>query len=719
MDAAVANKRRKDAERQRKSKEKRNEMIVRFGTPPENPEAVEACRSDLLRFLRGYFSGRPDEDPRPWFFTEFSDAQLTLIRALESRILGTGLLCVLAPRGAGKSKITKASMLWALLYGHRKFVAYFGSTERKSTEHLEDVKYALCQNVRLREDFPDIGIPFWKVWGAPSRAHVLRDESTMEPVGLRMERERLVFPTVAGVMGGGGVFYGASLDSNVRGTGFMSYRPDFCVIDDPTVSTHSARNPEQQEKIRDTISGNIRFLQSGYGDMPIVMVATTMAKDDIADEYSDPQRQPGWDGLRIPFLRDVPEGWTKSEGVAEYIRLWREDRRGGDRRFRRAHAYYLANRASIDGSIRATLPLQYKGSLGEKRFSREDGTTEEVSAVQRVLNILSDPSLGERYFRAELQNDPPDGYAEGHWAPLRSRDILSSVVDVPRRVLPRGAQAFATAFFDVGKQTHVHAVLMGFGADLTGHIADYGVFEVKDPHGPGGIERAVSEALSSAWAWVLGSALTCENGASAPSPGRLLVDSGYQAETVYSWTETMARRHGDVAWASDGWSALSFTPKEKGSAGVLSSGERWYRSTTKTGSSARTLKYDADHWKSTVDARWRIGPGGKSSLTMFSGDHTLPGPLNLGSFVSQSISERRLSKKRRNGTRATVWRSKQEGRDNHFWDCVVGCYVAANTLGASLDTAMRSFGTGARIRYAASAPRRNVPFSPSSRRWWD
>jgi len=57
------------------------------------------------------------------------------------------------PRGSGKTSLCETACLWAMLYGHRDFVALIGSDEEHAAQMLDSIKAELENNDRLLDDF--------------------------------------------------------------------------------------------------------------------------------------------------------------------------------------------------------------------------------------------------------------------------------------------------------------------------------------------------------------------------------------------------------------------------------------------------------------------------------------------------------------------------------------------------------------------------------------
>ena len=59
------------------------------------------------------------------------------------------------PRGSRKTTIAECACLWAILFGHREFVALIGASEVHAAEMLDSIKTELDGNELLLEDFPE------------------------------------------------------------------------------------------------------------------------------------------------------------------------------------------------------------------------------------------------------------------------------------------------------------------------------------------------------------------------------------------------------------------------------------------------------------------------------------------------------------------------------------------------------------------------------------
>jgi reverse gyrase len=91
-----------------------------------------ACLKSLAKFCRTYF---PDIFCKPW-----SKNHRACIKKMEYAIRNGGQFCLALPRGEGKTVLSQAAALWAVLNGHRLYPVLIGATEPKAEKLLKDIK---------------------------------------------------------------------------------------------------------------------------------------------------------------------------------------------------------------------------------------------------------------------------------------------------------------------------------------------------------------------------------------------------------------------------------------------------------------------------------------------------------------------------------------------------------------------------------------------------
>ena len=192
-----------------------------------DPARKNGCLDDLGRFALTYFPAR--------FPLPFGDDHRLLIADLQRVVLDGGQVAVAFPRGGGKTTLAECAALWAVLYGHRRFVMLIGATEGKAGELLDSVKAEVETNDRLAADFPEACHPVRMLEGINNRAsgQTLGGERTR----IEWTNKAVCLPTVPGAACSGAVVQVAGITGSVRGAarlvGGAKVRPDLVIVDDP------------------------------------------------------------------------------------------------------------------------------------------------------------------------------------------------------------------------------------------------------------------------------------------------------------------------------------------------------------------------------------------------------------------------------------------------------------------------------------------------------
>jgi hypothetical protein len=100
-------------------------------------------------------------------------------------------------------------------------------------------------------------------------------------------------------------------------------------------------------------------------------------------------------------------------------------------------------------------------------------------------------------------------------------------------------------------------------------------------------------------------------------------------------------------------------------------GLQWRVGRIGTAKDQRSAIYDTNFWKSFVAARLRMQLGDPEALTLHKGDHELLLEHLTAEFPVRTEARGRV---------VDEWQM-QPGRDNHWFDCLVGSAVAASIAG--------------------------------------
>jgi hypothetical protein len=634
--------------------------------PPGDLGRRRACERDFRLFCEAYF---PAAFSLPW-----SADHLRVIARMQAAILGGGLFALAMPRGAGKTTLCERAALWALLYGHRRFVCLVGATEAAAETLLEHLKTELLSNDRLAEDFRQVCHPVRRLENNARRCvgQLFGGERTAVVWGAK----RITFPTMPdsacdGTNVSGATVTVAGLTGALRGQshalpGGEVVRPELVILDDPQ-TRESALSPTQTNERLSIVQGDVLGMAGPGRRITALMPCTVICEGDLADRLLNRERNPQWQGERTQAVYT----WPANEALwAQYLRLRAEAlRRGSDPG--EATAFYAAHREPMDAGAVIAWPARHH--------------PDELSAVQHVINLRAD--LGGEAFAAEYQNDPLRAAPEGDDL-LTADAVADQLGGVPRQVVPARA-GILTAFIDVHDQLLFYCVA-AWSADFTGWVVDYGTHprqrqrafalrkatptlaDVAPGAGREGAIRAGLDALANA---LLGREWQREDGARLRID-RCLVDAGYVPDTVFDFCRhspfanvLLASRGAGVGAASRPMSEYSVKPGER---------HGWYWLVAPTANRAtRYARFDANFWKSFVHGRLRLAVGDPGALSLFGSD---PEEHRL---FAQHVTAEAPVRVTANGRTVDEWRLKPGVADNHWLDAAVGCAVAASMAGAA------------------------------------
>lgn len=654
------------AYRERKAREARAQSLSGRDIGPlpevEDPDRRTSCERDFRLFCDRYF---PATFHMPW-----SGDHLKVIAKIERAVLEGGLFAMAMPRGSGKTSLCETACLWALVYGHREFVALVGSDEDHAAQMLDSIKAELENSDILAADFPEVCHPVRSLEGIHQRAagQLLEGRPTL----IGWTAREIVLPTVAGSKASGAVIRVAGITGRIRGMKHKradgsSVRPSLVLIDDPQTD-ESARSPSQCANRERVLAGAILGLAGPGQKIAGLMTVTVVREGDLADRLLDKEQHPAWQGERTKMVYSFPSDealWAK------YAEL-RADGLRSDRGIKDATAFYRKHRAAMDeGAVVAW----------DARFNHD-----ELSAVQHAMNLrLQD----ERAFYAEYQNEPlPEETPDDEL--LTAEQIAAKVNGHARGEVPIGCTRL-TMFVDVQGKA-LFWLVAGWAEDFTGHVLDYGVepdqkrehFTLRDirrtlAHAApregqegaiyAGLDRLMESQLAREWRRDDGAMVRID---------RCLIDANWGASTdvVYQFCRqspyagVLMPSHGRYVGAS----SLPFSDYKRKRGERL--GLNW-RVPIVTGKRAvRHVVFDTNYWKTFIHARLATPMGDPGCLALFGRK-----PNRHRLLAEHLTSEYRVKTEGR-GRTVDEWKLRVDGLDNHWLDCLVGAAVAASMEGA-------------------------------------
>ncbi|MBI5866077.1 MAG: phage portal protein, partial [Planctomycetes bacterium] len=286
----------------------------------ELPAVVHADRkeraaTDFRFFCEQYF---PQTFHLPW-----SPDHLKVIAKIEQAVLEGGLFAMAMPHGSGKTSLCEIACVWALVFGHREFVALIGSDEEHAANMLDSIKVELETNDALLDDFPEVVYPIRALEGIHQRAAGQLYQGKQTHIG--WTAKEIVLPTMPGSRASGSIISVAGITGRIRGMKHKrvdgtSVRPSLVLIDDPQTD-ESARSPSQCVTRERILSGAILGLAGPGRKIAGLMTLTVVRPDDLADRILDREKHPQWQGERTKMVYAFP---TDEALWARYAELWRE-----------------------------------------------------------------------------------------------------------------------------------------------------------------------------------------------------------------------------------------------------------------------------------------------------------------------------------------------------------------------------------------------------------
>lgn len=657
---------RREAERVRKYRARRSLTGRDIGRlpPVADPQRKRACARDLKLFCKTYF---PELFPLP-----FSPDHHTVIGQLETCALDGGLFALAMPRGSGKTTICEVAALWAVAYGHHKYVLTIGATIAGGLKLLDWIKVAIRTNELFAADFPEICFPIRALEGITQRSKGQLYHG--RPTWIDWSRYRIVLPTIPGAPASGAIIEATGITAdNIRGRQFARpdgtiVRPSFVILDDPQTDK-SARSRDQCNKREAIVNGTILGLAGPGEKIAAAMPCTVIQQDDFADRLLDRGRHQAWNGIRTKTLYSFP---TNEALWNEYWEVRNEGLKT-EGTVDRGNAFYEKHRAKMDAGAAAAWPERFR--------------SDELSAIQSAMNLY----LRDRHaFMAEGQNEPINRNAQTQIRLLTASQIADKLNRVPRGQVPVDCQVLE-AHIDV-QGTVLYWHLVGCSLEFSGGVVDHGTwpdqgrsyFTLADIRHP--IAEAVEATALEGQLYAALEALTERLLArSYQTPGGVelqvnhcMIDANWQTNLVYKFCREskhaarLVPGHGRFIGAtSKPISAYQKKPGER-------IGEEWVYGRAAQHRAIRHLTYDANYWKTFAHARLATSAGDRGSLAMFGAspiDHRMVADHYLAE--SPTLVEAR-------GRKVIEWKEKPERPDNHGFDNLVGCLVLASLDGCAL-----------------------------------
>ena len=618
------------------------------------------------------------------FNMSWSKDHLRAIQKIEESVFYGALFAFAMPRGSGKTSLVRAATRWSALHSLVRYVFIIGANAGKAQDSLDSIKTAFRFNQLIAEDFPEVSHAIQALGGIANRAsgQTCGGASTM----IEWSKDRIILPTVpmpknhpdyaeglvastsGTIVGGSGLTGDGIRGSLITNASGESIRPDLVLVDDPQTDASSS-SPSQNITRISLLMGAVLGMAGPGKAIAGMMPCTIINQGDMADQILDAKKHPEWRGETTKLLTTMPEDLGAWESYREvYERCVSKEPPD----ITEANQYYEKHRKAMDKGAEASWP--------ERKLKNE------VSAIQHAMHLYF---RDEHAFWAEYQNDPQaiNTVDEGF---LTADEISRKVSGVERRVVPPEC-THVSAFIDVqGPILYwlVSAWQNGFG----GQVIDYGTWpdqgrrhftlqslnktlgdEYPGMDVNGAIYTGLIDLIGQLWStqWE-----TVDKGALRISHG--MVDAGWgdSKKTVYKacrdsgFANSVSPSFGRGIKAGN--MPMDEWPKKPGE----QMGHCWRRRIT-TGEGVRHVLYDVNTWKTLIHRKLATPMGNDGSLSLYKAS-----PTHHRQLADHVISEP-YTRTSGQGRELIEFKPPVAGRDNHFFDCLVGSAVAASIAGVS------------------------------------
>lgn len=610
------------------------------------------------------------------FSMGWSKDHLTAIAKMERAILAGENFAIAMPRGTGKTTLVIAAVIWAILCGHKRYIALIGADRDAAQKLLQGVKVELETNDILLSLFPEAVHPIRRLEGIANRCRgqIYQGQRTY----IAWTSKQIQFASIPARGEGtrtasSAIIETAGIRGKVRGmqtalpTGEIA-RPDMFVVDDPQTDA-SAKSRTQVKSRLDVITGTCPGLAGPGQSISGFVTCTVIVEDDVADQILNPQKFPDYQGERFQLVYQWPDDTDLWE---HYSTIYRESMATG-KGMARCNAYVMAN--------------WDKMHAGAEVAWEERKRKDEVSPLQHAYNLCI--RLGDTFW-SEYQNKP---------ASQDDSEDLLSVDDIQKRtngfargVVPPDANLI-TAFIDVQNECLFWVVVAVQTTTFSAWVLDYGAWPEqtanyftkrtigkklsskyqggREGRIRGGIIDLIDELCDRDWLMMDGTPMRVS---------QLGIDAAWGPCTRIVQSAAIETRHRAIVLPTFGrpleakdlpmdlWKAK---PGERLGIG--------YSIRPRQGGGVYAL-LDANYWKSFVHSRFSTAVGDRGSMSLFD-----PGDMVT---THRMIAEHCRAEKRDETSKGSrivhVWIHEPPKADNDLFDCLGGALAMAGIKGAKL-----------------------------------
>lgn len=685
-----AHKDRTNARQKAASVESRDIGPLLTQTKPKDIDRRLRAEASLLEHIRAYHSAT--------FYLPFSPDHLRLIRALEAAILEGEARAIACMRGFGKTVLIQAAAFWGATAGHVHFPVVVGA----SAPHAERIIANLTtwlSNKTFAADYPEICLPIQRLKTKQTRLLYYG-----EPLRYKFTSNQIILPNVPGSAAAGAIIHGVGIDGSIRGINYtdpdtqQTHRPDTLLLDDIQTDS-SARSETEVEHRLDTIRQGLEGLSAGQNAIAALAAVTVIRANDAADQLLNRDENPDWRGVRYSQINRIPTQLDEdaTEDQKAQADLWRQywdiraDRLREDPEDTDENAapavrkppeefaetkFYVEHRAVMDADLACRWEYRFVPKWGE------------ISAIQHIMNAIQ--RRGLKAVLAEYNNAPQDEQAAD--LTLDAKTIRHRLSRVPRRRVPAAATNLV-GFVDIHGDV-LYWMVAALDPLGTSFVVDYGttpeqarrLFKKDDAtrtlstdrhyRQQPTLEARIVAALNDTLDRIVDTGWKREDGLTL-SVDRVLVDANWGEQTKTIYNAIRLSPHSSRVRPSHGKGVTaSMAPLSKWKGAHERKGPEWSIGPNR---GLFRVMFDANFWKTYAAQRLLTATGAPGSALLYG--HSPEEHINLSGHLTAEVAIEKQSRERR----CMEWEPRKPERDNHWWDCFVGCLVAGSTLNINVD----------------------------------
>ena len=651
--------------------------------PVENPERKESCRLDLEAFGWNYCRDLLRHRASP-------DIRDGLIRDAQECILNGGQTAELYARGGGKTTwIVYIAAIWAILYGHRRFVVIIGASIAAAKKSLKTIKRILARSPQFLADFPAVAVGIQALKGVSQRAAAQTYNHV--PTDIEWGAEQITLPTLRGDDGElldpacGGILAATGVGGAIRGANEGGQRPDMLLFDDPQTKK-AAASPKLVESILEFIHSDALGLAGHDSTIAAFLTITPQRFGDVATAISSRDQYPEWSVKVQPFIKTLPDRWDQL--VELFCAEYAQDAAARDFRRTRSTAWYRDNRDLFAG-METIDPLQFDKAR-------------EIDINHHLLNLRA--KMGKQAFDAEIMMHVADAATE---LKLDVGRVCNALNGAERGVCPPGTDT-VVGFCDVNIKAGAGLswVLVAFGPRRVAAVIDYGRLPADGtalvPENASETDRdnIVASAMREVVQYVASRKIRDSFGR-AVRVRAFGFDRGWLPAVVHRTLFVLRRRLplGFEIAAARGYSWQGYNESKST---TIRTGDHMKAAPSKYG---QFLGYMAPYWREVMQSGLLGMPLTPGSLSIFGSD-----PAEHRRFAQEICAERLVRKYQIYGGGASksttvAWDWNTTGPE-HWCDALTGAFVMASWYRAydALSSTVDAAALGVKVAHEIVAP---------------